>query len=480
MRVQIAGLTKVSLLEVRQKAEDAGKGTVQDEDWKLWSRAVLGGLEDAEFRFRYLKRGYTWTAVYEAPNATLDLFLQGRASEWRLTIKAPSTEAVNSRLRALLLHPVARLRFDTKGHDVLCGPWELCVPSRQTFEIDIIGRGELVPTWHAALGLPGDFEGTTRWSQIEVAVPPEADKALDRTLSGTYTLLPRCGQAMTSLHKKDADDGLFFFFDPTRCGEAEDDCYVFSTSTERLDYGTERAVIAVLEAKWRESSKPKETVRLDVRGGWVVCNVAHLTAVGGDDIAVSTESSVHRDSATYAVPGSASTISVSLDNEGCLHSSALLSCRVPLNPAHSEAMWRPGAWGEVDLLHQGNATFANLAWITERLPPLDGMSRWTKLADVDVSDYVDVADDRLLGPLASDARRDRQRSTGSRRRGRRTRTAVRRRARSPRSRTSLRRGVMNMWVRSIGEADVRRSKTVRLPSSSSSVSTRTSAPSESD
>lgn len=103
MRVQIAGLTHDSLLAVRKKAEDDGKGTIQEKDWKLWSRAVLGGVEDAELRFRYLKRGYIWTAVYGAPNATLDPFLQGQTPEWRLTIKAPSTESVNSQLRSLLL-----------------------------------------------------------------------------------------------------------------------------------------------------------------------------------------------------------------------------------------------------------------------------------------------------------------------------------------------------------------------------------------
>ena len=390
MRVQIAGLTKDSLSAVKKRAEDAGKGSVEDKDWSLWSRAVLGAVEDAEFRFRYLKRGFTWIAVYEAPDATLDLFLQRRTPEWRLTIKAPATEAVNSRLRALLLHPVARLRFDIKGQDVLCGPWELCVPSRQSFKIDIIGRGETVPTWHASLGLQGDFEGSTRWSQIEVVLPPDAEKALDRNLSGTYTLLPKCGQAMTSLHKKDANSSndalpqLFFFLDPTRCGEAEDDTYVFSTSTERLDFGTERAVIAELDAKWRESSKAEEKVRLDIRGGWVVCDDTHMTAVGGSDIAVGATREITRDSATYAIPGKATTISLSLDNAGCTHATALLSCRVPLNPAHSEGMWRQGAWGEVDLLHQGNATFANLAWITERLPELDTLSEWTRLAEVDV------------------------------------------------------------------------------------------------
>lgn len=384
MRVQVAGVTKETIQAVRIEAEKKGKGEVDEKDWKLWSEAVLEGITDAEFRFRYLRRQFTWTAVYEAPHARLDLVLQNKLPEWRLTIKTPIDEAVNSRLRALLLHPVARMRFNISGQDVLCGPWELCVPTRQSFKVDIKGAGELVPSWHASLGLLGEHEGKQRWSQLNITVPEGNASCLDRSISGTYTLLPKCGQAMTSLHIKerdDKDDGLpdlFFFLDPTRCGEADDDVYVFSTSTDRLEYGTERATIATLESKWRESSRPSETVKMDVRGGWIMCEAAHLTAVGGSDIVVAKDDTeTKRDTATYAVPAQALQVT-----DSCKHASALLSCSVPLDRAHSEAMWKQGAWGEIDIPHQGNTTFANLAWITERLPALDNFTSWTAIEGV--------------------------------------------------------------------------------------------------
>jgi hypothetical protein len=183
---------------------------------------------------------------------------------------------------------------------------------------------------------------------------------------------------------------LYFFFDPTRCGEAEDDSYVFSTSIERLDAATERAVIAILDPKWRESAKAQDKTNLEIRGGWVKCEQAHLTAVGGSDIAVingTNDTTQKLDQATYSVPQSAQSISAKLDNEGCSHATALLTCRVPLDPAHSESMWRQGAWGEIDILHQGNATFANLAWITERLPSLEGLSTWATLDEATVSAF---------------------------------------------------------------------------------------------
>jgi hypothetical protein len=454
MRVQIAGVTSGVLTSLRRKAEEIGKGTVTTRDWDLWSKAVLDAFSTAEFRFRYMKRQYTWTAVYEAPNATLDLFLQKKTPEWRLTIKCPATEPVNSPLRGLLVHPVARLRFDVSGQDVLGGPWELCIPSRQTFKIDIIGRGELVPSWHASLGLGGHYEGTQRWSQVEVVVPEAATKALDRDIAGTYSLLPKCGQAMNSLHKKegsDSDQGLpqlYFFFDPTRCGEAEDDSYVFSTSIERLDAATERAVIAILDPKWRESAKAQDKTNLEIRGGWVACEEAHLTAVGGSDIAVingKNDTSQKLDQATYSVPVSAESISSKLDNEGCSHATALLTCRVPLDPAHSESMWRQGAWGEIDILHQGNATFANLAWITERLPSLEGLSKWTKLAEATVrSDQVVGLTVRRKELLVSDVLLEHPRFTGLSGPARRTRMVVIPRAPLLPLRTSSRLAGMNM------------------------------------
>jgi hypothetical protein len=357
MRVR---LMKVDLDDLRDRAASTSKGTVSDADWALWSRAVTAGTE-GEFRFRHLKRQTNWTAVYESPQASLDLFLDTRP-EWRLTVHPPTSEPVNSRLRAMLLHPVARLRID---RDLLAGTWELCIPSRQSFEVEIIGCGELVPSWQASLGLMGDFEGTSRWSQLEIKLPDAAELALDRKLSGIYTLLPKCGQAMASLHRK---DDVFFFLDPTRCGESKEDSFVFSTHTDRIDYGVERAVLAVLDPKWRQSAKMRETVRLDVLGGWVPCE-ATLAAVGGSQLASA------NDTATFAVPSNSSALTPS----SCAEATALLFCSVPLDPDHTESMWTVGKWGEVDLLHHGNVTFSNLAWITERLPVLDSLSSWTSL-----------------------------------------------------------------------------------------------------
>lgn len=386
MRLKIAGLHELSLSKVRDQAVAAGKGDIKESDWKLWSKAVLDAVNNVEFRFRCLIRRSTWTAVYDSPAASLALWLRDPVPEWRLTIKPPMSEPVNSRLRHLLRHPVARLRVDLSGHDLLGGVWELCTPARKTIRVDIKGRGDLVPSWQASLGLQGDFEGTTRWSKVEITVPQEDEQTLDRPISGTYALLPKCGMAMSSLHvKQPADFGsppLYLFLDPTRYGNASDDRYVFSTSIERLEYNTERDVLASLSSKWRESDTARETVDMEVEGGWMPFKKARLTAVGGGDIVVD-DGEAHRDEATFAIPSSARQVSRATDD--CRHAVAILAVSVPLNSARVEPMWKQGVWGEVDLQHQGNSTFADLAWITERLPPLDSLSDWNRLKDVDAA-----------------------------------------------------------------------------------------------
>jgi hypothetical protein len=386
MRVQIAGIDSSALDALRAKAEANGKGEAKQSDWDLWTEAVLRAVDNMEFRFRYLKRQSTWTAVYEAPSATLECWLRNPSPEWRLSVKAPPSEPVNSRLRSLLRHPVARMRLDIAGQDMLSGKWELCMPTQQTFSVTMTGGGELVPTWEAALGLQGEFVGKTRWSQLTLDVPPEANRALDRSLSGTYTLLPSCGQAQSSLHVKESTEvgqpPLYFFLDPSRCGNPKDDRYVFSTSNERLDYTAERDVVASFTPKWRESDTPSESIEMTVDGGWVRCSAAHLTAIGGGDIAVD-DDAAHRDDATYSIPGSPRAVRSAADS--CEHSVAILSVHVPLKSDRAEAMWQSEEWAQVDLLHNGNATFANLAWITERLPSLDTFTSWNRLKDVDVS-----------------------------------------------------------------------------------------------
>ncbi|TXT04994.1 hypothetical protein VHUM_03814 [Vanrija humicola] len=387
MRVTLSGISMDSLDTAKRRAEKDGKGQVKSSDWTKWSQAVIEATHGAEFRFRFLKRQNIWTAVYESPSASLELWLQNPAPEWRLTIKSPAKEPANSRMRLLLQQPAARMRLNMKSTDLLNGQWEVCIPSDQTFDVEIGHAGELVPSWEASLGLQDGLQDTRRWSKYKITVPEETDRTLDRALSGTYSLLPQCGQAMASLHVKEENEAgrppMYFFFDPNRSGDAKDDRFVFSTSTERLDYNVERDIVASVDPKWRETVRKKsaeQRVAVHVRGGWVLCQDTRLVAIG--DKTIGTKNGA-RHAATVSIPPSAESVSSSAGD--CKHAAAILSASVPLDPSHSEPMWCHEAWNEVDLQHNGNTTFANLAWITERLPSLSGFSSWTALPDVEVA-----------------------------------------------------------------------------------------------
>lgn len=397
MRVQVAGLSGEQLEHLRAAAANEGKGQVDDKQWATWSEAVMKGIENgAEFRFRRMKRQNTWMASYEAPHAFLDLFLDHRHPEWHLTIKAPDSAAVKSEIRAMLAHPVARLQCDIEGSDFLSGNWELCIPTQNSIQLTITGKGEVIPSWQADLGLTGALAQTKRWSKLEISLKDDDRKLLDRDISGLYELLPKCGMAMGSLHKRvdHSDDQqhaqLYFFLDPTREGEPEEDPFVFSTNIDRTDYGVERAIAGFVDPAWRPTSDPVKQICLNVRGGWVLCPSTKLVAVGGGDLAVtSMQGPATADSALFSIPKKS--LVVKLDAESCSHAQALLTCDVPLDPAHCESMWREGAWGEVDLQHHSYASFEKLAWITERLPPLEAVTDWTPMGTLEGTKINDVS-----------------------------------------------------------------------------------------
>ena len=57
-------------------------------------------------------------------------------------------------------------------------------------------------------------------------------KYLEQDVSGTYNLLDKCGHAANGLHKN-KKGSMFFFLDPSRCGGAETDSFVFAPSHRR-------------------------------------------------------------------------------------------------------------------------------------------------------------------------------------------------------------------------------------------------------
>ena len=268
MCVNIQGVDDAYLAKLR----DSSKATILDKDWEPWMAAVLAASK-SELRFAALKRQEVWVATYESPMALLELVLHPKRAEWALFGKPEPSVPANSFIRKLLAMPVARL---VCREGLLDGSWEFALPQATVFDIEIKGVGELVPSWEARLGLQGgEYKERKVYSQLEVSVPEDKKTLLDRDVTGVYTYLPQCGTANSSLHKKLDDDpslpDLFFFIDPTRCGEAKEDPFVFSLSKRRYEFGETRLVICTLDPKWRQNDKEgSQTIKCHVPCVWTL------------------------------------------------------------------------------------------------------------------------------------------------------------------------------------------------------------------
>ncbi|KAJ3001346.1 hypothetical protein NUW54_g6485 [Trametes sanguinea] len=192
--------------------------------WAGWRAAVLRAAE-TEMRFVEPKRQEIWSIVYQSPTAKLELSLHPKQPEWRLFAFPEEHEPANAEIRKVLNLPVGRF---VCNDGLFSGRWEFALPTIAKIDITIEGSSELVPAWEQKLGLQGDeFRNKVVHAQLDVQVPEEHRALFDRDISGTYTLIDKCGTANSALHKRtqtEADGNLppiFLLLDPTRCGRAE-------------------------------------------------------------------------------------------------------------------------------------------------------------------------------------------------------------------------------------------------------------------
>ncbi|KIP07147.1 hypothetical protein PHLGIDRAFT_431623 [Phlebiopsis gigantea 11061_1 CR5-6] len=361
MALIVSDITEELLESLKQSAE----AEILPEVWKGWCKAVVRAAKD-ELRFVEPKRQEIWVVTYQSNHASLELSMHPQQPEWRFFAKPDDDEPANSKLRSILEGPVGRLRC---GKGLFDGRWDFALPYSRKLSITMEGS-EPVPSWEAKLGLQGaEFREKTVHSRLEISVSEEDADKLDRDISGTYVLLDRCGTANSALHKKvsTAEDEhlppVFMMLDPSRCGAAEDDAFVFSISKRRLEYGESRPVICQLDSKWRQSNNVTETINCRIPYQWVESSATRL------------EPAPDR-KAFFAVPRE--NLTVDLSGDACRSANAVLVCRVPL---HSQAgpEWAVGAWKEVDKVHE-RLTFKSLAWLTERVRNDDDFTEWQQVS----------------------------------------------------------------------------------------------------
>ncbi|KAE9990533.1 hypothetical protein EG327_001297 [Venturia inaequalis] len=213
------------------------------------------------FVFDRFRRQTSWTISYRSSTARLELVLSERP-EWRLFLQLPKDLASDSLLRTKLRnHYVARARVNPNGS--LCIPgsdleWEFLIPFKPV-NLTMTGS-HLVKSWRAEIGLENFVEERVP-SQLDVQLQPTTESTtmpinMIQTVTGSYTLLPKCGTAFRSLYKRDNGNSqighdVFLFLDPDPVGDESKDRFVVSHDCRRIGSARDqRDVIASLD-KWR-------------------------------------------------------------------------------------------------------------------------------------------------------------------------------------------------------------------------------------
>jgi hypothetical protein len=265
--------------ELLDRLKDEAGITIPEKRWSRWCAAVLGAVS-SELRFAETKRQEIWSAVYRSPVASLELLLHPQQPEWRLYARPEDSEPANAEIRGLLELPIGRL---TLGDGLFTGCWEFALPYATSIPVNIKGVGKPAPSWEARLGLLGnDFKDKVVHPRLEITVPKDKVGKFDRDISGMYTLLEKCGTANGALHKKErteVDSGLpslFMLLDPHRTDDSQD-CFVFSVSKRRYEYGESRPLICKLDSAWRQSNGAEDQdVSCCIPCRWVTTDIVNL------------------------------------------------------------------------------------------------------------------------------------------------------------------------------------------------------------
>ncbi|MBW0476709.1 hypothetical protein O181_016424 [Austropuccinia psidii MF-1] len=381
MRLSIQGFDQSLFSQLLSQAQEA-EIQVNLSEWNMLKEATLSAVSNAEFHFTSLKRQAIWVATFDAPHALLELRLNPLLPEWRLSIKPAKTLPIKSPQRLLLSSPVARLRVSNNVTDLISGEWHFRLPVEHSFDIHFEGQGTIVPGWQKDMGLvTPEAKKDEWWSHWSITTPEPARKYLDRSLDGIWQLHSECGTAQNMLHRKQPspDDAglppLYLFLDPTRSGEASDDCAVFSIDNSRTDYGIVRPIVATLCASWRPSSKRNMTTKCYVSAKWLEAPTLLLSATSNNRSQVVGGMA----DGVYLIPTNG--VSVKLDNRSCVQANVVVACKVPLPVNQHDEVWGNGPWRNIDLLHEAESIFQSLAWITERVPQPESLSQWATLDD---------------------------------------------------------------------------------------------------
>jgi len=227
--IHLTGISEANFKDHKAKLQEVGANLSL---WKEWLHALHEELGDFSFQGVDRNVGH-WTIHYSTASerATCDILLpspSGNWVEWRVYIRP--RECHSAALRHLFTQPVATM------YDGVDNQWAVRFPVSHRFFADLCGAGDEVEAWHASLGLPQQEKEP---SEIVVSVKKcDAELLGEDNVAGRYRLLPRCGGAMRSIHRRVDGRGrmrnppLFFMLEATQLGPSRSgpDRWIFSRS----------------------------------------------------------------------------------------------------------------------------------------------------------------------------------------------------------------------------------------------------------
>ena len=377
------------------EAEDTPAG-VSENLWEQWTTAFTEAVtasssgSEPEFRFSKLVRSHIWTARYISSNGCrLELRISDVGGVWYMFAKAPARQGL---LRNALTRPIARMFVQRSGNEgnsfsFLKGQWEVCLPTARRVDVTIEGKGARVDSWQAILGLKADIGVQQRFEQLSMSLDGNAPSVLKSAVEGTYLLLPKCGTAAGSLHKRlassDSSD-MYFFLDSGRCTLPTEDSYVFSSSKHRTSYGEHRPIELQLDPSFsinipplKEGEENIRKVKGTIPGEWIKMDKAKA------------EATAIRMPSTVSVP--TTKLNIKLSADGWKKCPEILTASVPLQEGDAlveqcrnalsyvaTSGERSSTWIDVNIQKSGKV-FDALTFVTAKLPQPAHVHQWTPL-----------------------------------------------------------------------------------------------------
>ncbi|GLA20261.1 hypothetical protein AnigIFM62618_008833 [Aspergillus niger] len=335
--------------------------------WKDFLEVIEPAVGD-ELRLLDIKRSERWTIQYEGKHSFLRLLISASSIEWNLFAKSPKGTPALCLMREILSKPIARMT--PVSASLLEGDWEVCGPLSSRRTLYFSGSGPRIDTYEVRCGLEmKKVIGTKRWTKVQVDGPDTAVVGLEADVRGTYDLLPDCGTAHASLHKRSAgeyDRPVFLFLDPTKLGDANNDFFVFAWDHERVRGYERRQAIAEVSHLWRsvKVSKDPQPVHIYFRQWTRAPNVAL---------------NLYLPHASISCQRLNEATNITISPSGCRDANVpLLSFRAP--PTAMEALWKKESWEVINPL-DSPSSLQDLSWLLQKAAVHLGFENWNAVAD---------------------------------------------------------------------------------------------------